>query len=74
MPELDGLEATSKILSQDNSKTRIIILTTFDPDEYVYKALRAGASGFMLRRRSLSRQCEPLRRVAPCWRRILPGA
>ncbi len=49
MPELDGLEATARILSQGNLDARIIILTTFDPDEYVYKALRAGASGFMLK-------------------------
>jgi DNA-binding NarL/FixJ family response regulator len=48
MPELDGLEATRRILSSDN-RTRILILTTFDLDEYVYEALRAGASGFVLK-------------------------
>jgi DNA-binding NarL/FixJ family response regulator len=48
MPELDGLEATRRILSSD-SRTRILILTTFDLDEYVYEALRAGASGFVLK-------------------------
>ena|SRR5215218_3610143 len=47
MPELDGLEATRRILSDDNA-TRVLILTTFDLDEYVYEALRAGASGFVL--------------------------
>ena len=49
MPELDGLEATARILSQANHNTRVIILTTFDPDEYVYRALCAGASGFVLK-------------------------
>jgi DNA-binding NarL/FixJ family response regulator len=48
MPELDGLEATRRILSTD-SGARIVILTTFDLDEYVYEALRAGASGFVLK-------------------------
>jgi DNA-binding NarL/FixJ family response regulator len=48
MPELDGLEATRRILAADNTP-RILILTTFDLDEYVYKALRAGASGFVLK-------------------------
>ncbi len=49
MPEMDGLEATSKILKEADWPVRVIILTTFDPDEYVYKALRAGASGFVLK-------------------------
>ena len=48
MPELDGLEATRRILAEDGS-ARILILTTFDLDEYVYEALRAGASGFVLK-------------------------
>ena len=48
MPELDGLEATRRILAADNG-ARILILTTFDLDEYVYEALTAGASGFVLK-------------------------
>jgi DNA-binding NarL/FixJ family response regulator len=48
MPELDGLEATRRILAADNG-ARILILTTFDLDEYVYDALAAGASGFVLK-------------------------
>jgi DNA-binding NarL/FixJ family response regulator len=48
MPELDGLEATKRILAADPG-ARILILTTFDLDEYVYEALRAGASGFVLK-------------------------
>jgi DNA-binding NarL/FixJ family response regulator len=48
MPELDGLEATRRILAVDDT-ARILILTTFDLDEYVYEALRIGASGFVLK-------------------------
>ena len=48
MPELDGVEAT-RLIVQSESCARIIILTTFDLDEYVYAALRAGASGFLLK-------------------------
>jgi DNA-binding NarL/FixJ family response regulator len=48
MPELDGLEATRRILAADDT-ARILILTTFYLDEYVYEALRAGASGFVLK-------------------------
>jgi DNA-binding NarL/FixJ family response regulator len=48
MPELDGLEATRHILAADK-EARVLVLTTFDLDEYVYEALRAGASGFVLK-------------------------
>jgi DNA-binding NarL/FixJ family response regulator len=48
MPELDGLQATRRILATDDAP-RILILTTFDLDEYVYEALCAGASGFVLK-------------------------
>jgi DNA-binding NarL/FixJ family response regulator len=50
MPELDGIEATRRILAHNHEpKTSVLILTTFDLDEYVYDALRAGASGFLLK-------------------------
>jgi DNA-binding NarL/FixJ family response regulator len=48
MPELDGLEATRRITAADPG-SKVLILTTFDLDEYVYRALRAGASGFVLK-------------------------
>ena len=48
MPELDGLEATRRILAGDDA-ARVLILTTFDLEEYFYEALRAGASGFVLK-------------------------
>ncbi|MGZ4688364.1 MAG: response regulator transcription factor [Acidimicrobiia bacterium] len=50
MPGMDGLEATRRITGDDHTaSTRVLILTTFDLDEYVYEALRAGASGFLLK-------------------------
>jgi DNA-binding NarL/FixJ family response regulator len=48
MPEVDGVEATRRICAGDG-RTRVLILTTFDLDEYVYAALHAGASGFLLK-------------------------
>jgi DNA-binding NarL/FixJ family response regulator len=48
MPELDGLEATRRILATDTT-ARVLILTTFDLDDYVFEALRSGASGFVLK-------------------------
>ena len=50
MPELDGIEATRQIVAADGpTAPRVLVLTTFDLDEYVYEALRAGASGFLLK-------------------------
>jgi DNA-binding NarL/FixJ family response regulator len=49
MPEVDGLEATRRILAAGPDAPRVIILTTFDLDRYVYAALTAGASGFLLK-------------------------
>ena len=48
MPELDGLEATRQLVGGDGAP-RVLILTTFDLDEYVYEAMKAGASGFLLK-------------------------
>jgi DNA-binding NarL/FixJ family response regulator len=48
MPNLDGLEATRRLVAE-SSPTRVLVLTTFDLDEYVFEALRAGASGFLLK-------------------------
>ena len=49
MPVLDGIEATRRIVAAPDRRARVLILTTFDLDEYVYDALRAGASGFLLK-------------------------
>jgi DNA-binding NarL/FixJ family response regulator len=50
MPEMDGIEATRRIVGEDgDARAKVLMLTTFDLDEYVYDALRAGASGFLLK-------------------------
>jgi DNA-binding NarL/FixJ family response regulator/class 3 adenylate cyclase len=49
MPEVDGIEATRQLLGGGESTAKVVMLTTFDMDEYVYEALRAGASGFLLK-------------------------
>jgi len=49
MPKMDGIEATELIARSPGTATRVLVVTTFDADEYVYAALRAGASGFLLK-------------------------
>ncbi|AIG80345.1 Putative two-component system response regulator [Amycolatopsis japonica] len=49
MPVMDGIEATRRLLEGDEAKPKVIVLTTFHLDDYVYEALRAGASGFLLK-------------------------
>ncbi len=49
MPELDGLEATRRLLEGEGEQPKVLVLTTFHLDDYVYEALRAGASGFLLK-------------------------
>jgi DNA-binding NarL/FixJ family response regulator len=49
MPVVDGIEATRRVLATEGLETKVVMLTTFDMDEYVYDALRAGASGFLLK-------------------------
>ncbi|PRY31654.1 response regulator [Umezawaea tangerina] len=49
MPKLDGLSATEAILAAPDNRTKVVVLTTYDSDEYVYRALNAGASGFLLK-------------------------
>jgi DNA-binding NarL/FixJ family response regulator len=49
MPELDGIEATRRLLANGGPGPKVVMLTTFDMDEYVYDALQAGASGFLLK-------------------------
>jgi DNA-binding NarL/FixJ family response regulator len=63
MPIMDGLTATEKILAEDND-VRILVLTTFDLDEYVFRALRAGASGFLLKDTPLDELVLAIRLVA----------
>jgi DNA-binding NarL/FixJ family response regulator len=49
MPQMDGIEATRQLLAANGLESKVVMLTTFDMDEYVYDALRAGASGFLLK-------------------------
>ena len=49
MPEVDGIEATRRLMADADTPARILMLTTFDENEYVYEAMKAGASGFMLK-------------------------
>jgi DNA-binding NarL/FixJ family response regulator len=65
MPEMDGIEATRQICSElELSSVRVLILTTFDLDEYVYAALRAGASGFLVKDASAVELLNGIRLVA----------
>jgi DNA-binding NarL/FixJ family response regulator len=64
MPRLDGLAATRKSLALPPTRTRVLILTTFDQDEYVFEALRAGASGFMLKTAPADQLVAGVREVA----------
>jgi DNA-binding NarL/FixJ family response regulator len=74
MPVLDGLEATRQITSDSNtSGTKVLILTTFDLDEYVYAALRAGASGFLLKDTRPEQLLDAIRVLAGGEALIAPG-
>ena len=65
MPRLDGIEATRRILAADGgAELRVLILTTFGLDEYVYESLRAGASGFMLKDSPPEQLVEGIRLIA----------
>ncbi|MET8826449.1 response regulator transcription factor [Streptomyces sp. NPDC004610] len=63
MPEMNGIEATREIIAADGG-AKVLVLTTFDLDEYVYQALRAGASGFLLKDASARQLAEGVRVVA----------
>ncbi|MER5277501.1 response regulator transcription factor [Streptomyces sp. NPDC002809] len=63
MPELNGIEATREIVAAD-ADAKVLVLTTFDLDEYVYQALRAGASGFLLKDASARQLADGVRVVA----------
>jgi DNA-binding NarL/FixJ family response regulator len=63
MPELDGLEATAR-LAESGARARVLMLTTFDLDEYVYRAMKAGASGFLLKDAKREQLAAAVRTVA----------
>ncbi|MFJ9546025.1 response regulator [Streptomyces erythrochromogenes] len=64
MPGMGGIEATSVITRVPDAEVKVLVLTTFDLDEYVYEALRAGASGFLLKDASADQLAEAVRVVA----------
>jgi DNA-binding NarL/FixJ family response regulator len=64
MPELDGLAAARRILDDPDVSTAVVMLTTFDRDEYVYEALRIGASGFLLKDTPADRLLDAIRVAA----------
>ena len=64
MPSLDGIEATRQLAGPDGPGPRVLILTTFDLDEYVFDALRAGASGFLLKDVTAERLFDAVRVIA----------
>jgi DNA-binding NarL/FixJ family response regulator len=64
MPGIDGLEATRRLLLDGPNGTHVLVLTTFDADEYVYEALKAGAAGFLLKSAPPARLVEAVRLVA----------
>ncbi len=64
MPVMDGIEATRSLLAEPGMTTRVLVLTTFDVDEYVYDAVRAGASGFLLKDASAAELLAAVRTVA----------
>jgi DNA-binding NarL/FixJ family response regulator len=63
MPDLDGIAATSELV-HSGSRSRVLMLTTFDLDEYVYRAMKAGASGFLLKDASRGQLAEAVRTVS----------
>lgn len=64
MPVLDGLAATRRLLQIEGNSTRVVVLTTFDLDRYVYEALKSGASGFLLKDSSPEQLAHAIRTVA----------
>jgi DNA-binding NarL/FixJ family response regulator len=64
MPQLDGIAATRRLAEQGPPKTRVLMLTTFDEDQLVYEAMRAGASGFLLKSAPPARLTEAIRIIA----------
>ena len=64
MPRMDGIEATRRLVGRDEDAPRVLVLTTFDLDEYVFEALEAGAGGFMLKDAPPAQLADAVRTVA----------
>ncbi|MFU8855027.1 response regulator [Micromonospora sp. SL1-18] len=74
MPAIDGIQATRRLLAASADPPRVLVITTFANDEYVYEALRAGASGFLLKRARPSEVVEAIRVVATGESLLFPAA
>ncbi|WP_344937130.1 response regulator transcription factor [Sphaerisporangium flaviroseum] len=74
MPAIDGIEATRRLLAASGGPPRVLVVTTFENDDYVYEALRAGASGFLLKRTRPAEVVEAVRVVARGESLVFPAA
>ncbi|KAB1907684.1 response regulator transcription factor [Micromonospora sp. AMSO31t] len=74
MPSIDGIQATRRLLAASADPPRVLVVTTFANDEYVYEALRAGASGFLLKRARPAEVVEAIRVVAAGESLLFPAA
>ncbi|MFJ5258859.1 response regulator [Streptomyces sp. NPDC088387] len=74
MPETDGIRATEQILARQDPPPRIVVVTTFENDSYVYEALRAGAAGFLLKRADADSLVQAVRLVAGSDTLLFPSA
>ncbi|WP_414719284.1 response regulator [Streptomyces sp.] len=74
MPEIDGIRATEQILATLDDPPRILVVTTFENDSYVYDALRAGAAGFLLKRAAAEELVQAVRLVARSDSLLFPAA
>ncbi|MFF8957230.1 response regulator [Streptomyces sp. NPDC014894] len=74
MPEIDGIRATERILAALAEPPRIMVVTTFENDSYVYEALRAGAAGFLLKRAAAEELVQAVRLVARSDSLLFPAA
>jgi DNA-binding NarL/FixJ family response regulator len=74
MPAIDGIQATRHLLASSSAPPRVLVITTFENDEYVYEALRAGASGFLLKRARPAEVVEAVRVVARGESLLFPAA
>jgi DNA-binding NarL/FixJ family response regulator len=74
MPAIDGIEATRRLLAASGEPPKVLVITTFENDDYVYEALRAGASGFVLKRTRPAEVVEAIRLVARGDSLVFPAA
>ena len=72
MPDMDGIAATAALVARDPVRPRVLVLTTFEDDDYLYRALAAGASGFALKRSSPEELAHAIRVVAGGTSLVLP--